>query len=114
MITCLSEHLPGSCAEFVFNLDELCISEWEDRARRKVIVPVSMTDQTIHHGVHRNLKHMSVIGCVSASGESLTPFVVSSQVHDKVIETVKIEGFRMGVYVVPEHRQRVYVTATVF
>jgi hypothetical protein len=93
MIACLSEHLPGSCAEWVFNLDEVGISEWEDRAPRKVIVPVSMTDQTIHHGVHRNRKCMSVICCVSAAGESLTPFVVSSQVNDKVIEMLKIEGF---------------------
>jgi hypothetical protein len=93
MIACLSEHLPGPCAELVSNLDEVGISEWEDRAPRKVVVSVSMTDQTSHHGVHRNLKHMSVICCVSAAGESLTPFVVSSQVHDKVIETLKLRGF---------------------
>jgi hypothetical protein len=90
------------------------ISEWEDRAPRKVIVPVSMTDQTIHHGVHRNLKHMSVICCVSAARESLNPFVVSSQVNDKVTETRKIAGFRMGVDIVLEHRQKAYVTATLF
>jgi hypothetical protein len=64
VVACLSEHLPGSCAELVFNLDEVGISEWEDRAPRRVIVPVSITDQTIHHGVHHNLKHMSVICCV--------------------------------------------------
>jgi hypothetical protein len=104
MIACLSEHMPGSCAQLLFNLDDVCISEWEDRARRKVIVPVSLTDQTIHHGVHRNLKHMSVMCCVSAVGESLTPFGISSQVNDKVIETLKIEGFGMGVYMVLKHR----------
>jgi hypothetical protein len=55
---------------------------------------------------------MSVICCVSAAGESLTPFVVSSQVNDKVIETLKIEGFRMDVDMILEHRQKPYVTAT--
>jgi hypothetical protein len=114
MITCLSEHLPGSCAELIFNLDEAGISEWERRAPRKVIVPAAVTDQIIHHGVHRNLKNMSVICCVSAAGESLTPFVVSSQVHGKVIEMLKVEGFRMGVDIVLEHRQKAYVTATFF
>jgi hypothetical protein len=93
MIACFSEHLAGSCAELVLNLEEVGISEWEDRAPRKVIVPLSMADQTIHQGVHRNLKHMLTICCVSAAGESLTPFVVSSQVTDKVIETLKIEEF---------------------
>jgi hypothetical protein len=80
----------------------------------KMIVPVSMTDKTIHHGVHRNLKHMSVICCVSAAGESLTPFVVSLQVNDKVTETLKIEGFWIGVDMVLEHNQKAYVTATLF
>jgi hypothetical protein len=42
------------------------------------------------------------------------PFVVSSQVNDKVIETLKIEGFRMGVGMVLEHREKVYVAATFF
>jgi hypothetical protein len=48
------------------------------------------------------------------AGESLTPFGVSSQVNDKVIETLKIEGFRMGVDMVLEHRKKAYVTATLF
>jgi hypothetical protein len=77
-----------------------------------MIVPGSMTDQTILHCVHRNLKHTSVVRYVSASEESLTLFVVSSQVNDKVIETLKIEGFRMGVDIVLEHRQKAYATAT--
>jgi hypothetical protein len=68
MIACLSEYLPGSCAELGFNLGEAGISEWEDRARWKVIIPVSMTDQTIPHGAYRNLKYMSVICCASAAG----------------------------------------------
>jgi hypothetical protein len=114
MIACPSEPLPGSCTELVFNLDEVGISEWEDRTPRKVIVPVSMTDQTIHHGVHRNLKQMSVICCVSADGEFLTPFVVFSQVNGKVIEKLKIEGFRTGLDMVLEPRQKAYFTATLF
>jgi hypothetical protein len=52
MIEYLNEHLPGSYAELVFNVDGVEISEWKDRASRKVIVPVSMTDQTIHRGIH--------------------------------------------------------------
>jgi hypothetical protein len=97
-----------------FNLDEVGIAEWQDQAPQKVIVPVSMTDQTIHHGVRRNLKHMPVICCVSTAGESLPPFVVSSKVNDKGLEALKIEGFRMGMDMVLEHRQKTYITATLF
>jgi hypothetical protein len=73
-----------------------------------------MTDQTIHHGVRRDLKHMLVICCVSAAEESLTPFVVSSQVNGKVIETLKIEGFQMAVDMVLGHRKKAHVIATLF
>jgi hypothetical protein len=57
---------------------------------------------------------MSVICHVSAAGDSLTAFVVSSQVNDKVIGTLKIERFRMGVDMVLKHGQKAYVTATLF
>jgi hypothetical protein len=78
MIESLHEHQSSSCAELVFSVDEVGISEWEDRAWWKVIVPVSMTGQTIHQSIHCNLKHIFVISCVSAAGESLIPFMVSS------------------------------------
>jgi hypothetical protein len=58
---CLRQPVQDCCADLVFNLDEVGISEWEDRVARKVIVPVSMSGETIHHGVHRNLKHISVV-----------------------------------------------------
>jgi hypothetical protein len=57
---------------------------------------------------------MPVICSVWAAGGSLGPFVVSSQVNDKVIETLQIEGFRTSVNIVLEHRQKGYVTATLF
>jgi hypothetical protein len=73
MEECLRQHVQDCCADLVFNLDKVGISEWEDRVARKVIVPVSMSGQTIHHGVYRNLKHISVVCCVSTSGESMHP-----------------------------------------
>jgi hypothetical protein len=33
----LNEHVKGCIAELVFNLDEVGISDWEDRKPRKVI-----------------------------------------------------------------------------
>jgi hypothetical protein len=114
MIEYLNEHVPSSCAELVFDVDEVGISEWEDQASREGIVPISMTDQTIHHGRHRNLKPIFVICCVSVAVQSVISFMVSSQVNDKVIEQLKIEGFRMGVDMILEHRQKPYITATLF
>jgi hypothetical protein len=45
-------HVHQPCAELVFNLDEIGISEWEDRCTRRVIVPSVTKGQTIFHVVH--------------------------------------------------------------
>jgi hypothetical protein len=44
----------------------------------------------------------------------MTPFIVSSQVNDSVIERLKTEGFRMGVDLILERRQQPYLTAALF
>jgi hypothetical protein len=84
-------HIQNACAELVFNLDEIAISEWEDRIERKVIVPSTMRDEKIFHGIHRRSKYISVVACILASGDHMIPFVVSSQVGDAVVWKFKIE-----------------------
>jgi hypothetical protein len=75
----LHEYIQGCVAEFVFNLDEVGISDWEDRKTKKVIALATMFGQTIYHGVSRNVKHISVIACLSAAGQSLLHYIVTSQ-----------------------------------
>jgi hypothetical protein len=74
----LHEYVQGCVAELVVNLDEVGISDWEDRKTKKVIARaakrswhLAMFGQTIHHGVSRNVKHISVIVCLQDAGESL-------------------------------------------
>jgi hypothetical protein len=74
----LNEHIQGCVVELVFNLDEVSISDWEDRKTKKVIVPATMRGRTIHHGISRTVEHISVITCVSAAEESLTLYVIPS------------------------------------
>jgi hypothetical protein len=71
-VGCLREYVQGMTAELVFNLDEVGVLEWEDRKDKKVVITRLIYGQTIHHRVSRNLKHMPVIACISAAGESLT------------------------------------------
>jgi hypothetical protein len=107
-------HVHGACAELVFDLDEIGISEWEDRAARRVIVPSAMRGQTIFHSVHRNLKHISVVACISAAGEHMTPFFVCSQVNDAVERALKTQGFRMGIDLIIKRRNKPYVNSDLF
>jgi hypothetical protein len=61
----MEEAVQGLVFDLVFNLDEVGVgvgvSEWEDPKSKKVIMPTAMSSQTIHHGVKRNLKHITVI-----------------------------------------------------
>jgi hypothetical protein len=81
------------CAYLVFNLDEIGIRDWEDRFERKVIVPSATREQKIFHGIHRGLKHISVVTCISAGGDHMIPFLVPSQATDAVVRKLKTERF---------------------
>jgi hypothetical protein len=96
-IRCLHESVQGRPTELVFNLDEVGISDWEDRKSKKVIVPQSMRVPTIHHRVNRAPKHVSVIACISAAGESLTAYIVTSQDSPTLREQLKKRGVRCAV-----------------
>jgi hypothetical protein len=101
-----SEHVHNACAELVFNLDEVSVSEREDRSERRVIVPSTMRGQTIPHAVHMNLKHISIVTCISGAGEHTTPCLVWSQGNAAVERKLKIEGSRMLIDLIfkPRHK----------
>jgi hypothetical protein len=79
----------------VFNLDNVGLSEWEDRKDKMVIVPMAMDGQTIHHRESRNGKHISIITSISAGGESLTPYIVTSQDSETLRRRLRTRGFRL-------------------
>jgi hypothetical protein len=110
----LGEFVQGRPAELVFNLDEVGISDWEDRQTKKVIAPLYAREQTIHHKINRRLKHVSIIACVPAGGESLTPYVVTSQDSPAVRQALKKRGVRLGTDFVLKHRATPYINADIF
>jgi hypothetical protein len=98
----------------VFNLDEVGISDWEDRKTKTVIVPAMMRGQTIHHEISRTVKHISVIAWVSAAGESLTPYVITAQAQTSVQERLKKEGVRFGTDFVLISNHKPSINAEIF
>jgi hypothetical protein len=85
----LKEHVQRCVVELVFNFDEVGISDWENRKTKTVIVPATMCGQTIPHEIPRIVKHISVIACVSAARESLTPYIITFQAPTSVQERLK-------------------------
>jgi hypothetical protein len=80
----------------MFNLDEVGISDWEDRKTKTVVVLAMMVGQTIHHEISWTVKHISVIACASAAEESLTPYIITSQASRWVREQLRKQGVRFG------------------
>jgi hypothetical protein len=110
----LNEHVQGCVSELVFNLDEVGISDWEDRKTRKVVGPATMGRRPIHHAVSRNVKHISVIACMSAAGESPMPYIITSQNYPAVQEQLRQHGVRFGDDLILKSNHRPYVNAEIF
>jgi hypothetical protein len=91
---------------------EIGTSEWEDRADRKVIVPATMREHIIFHGIHG--KHISVVVCISAAGDRLTPFFLSSQTNSTVEPTLRINGFRMGIDLILRQKSKPDMNSELF
>jgi hypothetical protein len=72
-----------------------------------------MAGQTIHHGVSRNVRQISIIACVSAAGESITPYVITSSGSAVVCEQLKKHGVRVGVDLVMKVHPKPYVNAEI-
>jgi hypothetical protein len=110
----LNKHVQGCISELVFNLDEVGIPDWEDRNARRVVVVATMDGRPIRHAVSRNVKHMSVIAWASAAGESLMPYIITSQNSPAVQEQLRQHRVRFGRDLILTSNHRPYVNAEIF
>jgi hypothetical protein len=89
--------------ELVFNLDEVGMSEWEDRKAKKRIVQTMMDGQTIHHHSSRSVRNILIITCITAVEESLTPYIVRWRDSDAICERLMNRGVRLCVDFILRH-----------
>jgi hypothetical protein len=83
-------------SELVCHLEEVDISDWKHRKMRKVLAAATMRSSTIHHGISRNVKHISVISRVDITGKSVIPYIIESQDLGSVGKQFKKHGVRFG------------------
>jgi hypothetical protein len=101
-------------AELVLNLDEVGMSEWENRKNKKVIISKTIDGQTIYHRVSRNVKHISIITCFTIGGESLAPYIMTSQDSEPFLQRLMSRGVRLGVDYILRQRSKSYVNSKLF
>jgi hypothetical protein len=51
-------------AKLVFDLDEMGMSEWEDRKPKKVIALKTIAGEAMHHRVSRGVKRISIVAYI--------------------------------------------------
>jgi hypothetical protein len=101
-------------AELVFNLDEVSMSDWENRKEKKVMVSTMIDSQTIYHRASRSVRYISIITYITAGGESLTPYIMRSQDSDAIRKRLMHQGVRLGVDFVLRQRSKPYVSRMFF
>jgi hypothetical protein len=107
----LETHCTGKAAELVFDLDELGSAGWEDRQVQKLIVPAGGAKEDVHHPVSRCHRHMTLLTCVSASGDALTPFVITAS---PISDALWRRGLRQVEDAMIRHRSSAYITKELF
>jgi hypothetical protein len=90
------------------------MSESEDRQRQKMIVRATMGGETIHHRASRGVRHISIIICITAAGESLMPHIVISQNSDAIRKRLMNRRVYVGVGFVLRHRSKPHVSGKLF
>jgi hypothetical protein len=73
-----------------------------------------MSNRTIHHGVNRNLKHITVITCVAASGEHVIPDVRTSQEFADLREAPRDKGIEFERHLILKKNQKSYENSKYF
>jgi hypothetical protein len=109
-IRCLRGYVHRMKKELVFNHDEVDMSKWEDRKPKKVIILKTIAEETVHHRVSRGVKHISIIAYITAIGESLTPYIVTSQDFEPFRKRLMRQGVRMDVdFVLKQRSNRTWI-----
>jgi hypothetical protein len=98
----------------VFNLDKVGISDWEDRKPKKVVVPITVAAHNIHHRISQNVKHISIVTCISEGGACLTPYVVTVKDSVALHRALEATGMQIGKHVILKHRAKPCVNSDLF
>jgi hypothetical protein len=73
-----------------------------------------MSHQALHRTINGKAKHISLIVCVSAAGETLIPYTVTSQGSMHLRKALKKCGVRFGTDLISKARENTSVNTEIF
>jgi hypothetical protein len=92
------------------NLDEIGVSEWEDR-KSKVMIPMDVKDCLIRYKVPKTLNYLTVLTLVAANGQAYFPVIVTSR---RIPDGVSQSRHRRGKYFLIERNRKPDVDRAIF
>jgi hypothetical protein len=110
-IALIREWVPLVPAELIFNIDECGFSDWEERKEKPVLIPAAAQHTTLHYPVNRQIRHQTLVCCVTAAGDAYCPLLVSADPH--VIDVFDT-GIRNGIDLKIEISHSPYVNQQLF
>jgi hypothetical protein len=110
----MEQAVQGIVRDQVFNLDDVGVSEWEDRKPKRVVITTSLSGQIIHHGVNRNLKYVTVVICMAVSEKHLIPYLITFQDLPALQDDSKHHAIEFGRHLIIKGNQKADVNSKTF
>jgi hypothetical protein len=71
-------NLTEKVVELVLSLDQVGLADWDDWKIQKAIAPAAISKKDVHRPVSRRPRHAAPLACVSASGNALSPLIMTA------------------------------------
>jgi hypothetical protein len=110
-INLIREWVPMVPTELIVNIDESGFSDWEERKPKSVVIPTEARAVTLHYPANRQIRHQTLVCCVTAAGDAYCPLLLSAQA---VARDVFHHRIREGIDLRIEIAASPYVTSEIF
>jgi hypothetical protein len=77
-IQLIKNYIPQIPAELISNIDEISLSDWEERKEKKVLIPSGHIDSRLHDPVNWSIRHHTLICCISTAGDAYSPLLITA------------------------------------
>jgi hypothetical protein len=101
----------GRFSDLIFNLDEVGSGEFEDQSDFETIVPIQCEVDLVHYPIQRKFGHSTMLVCISASGDTVTPLIIAPPTNTQKIWQL---GYREGEDVQIIHHTPCYINKEIF
>lgn len=98
-------------AKYIYNIDEVGLSDWEERKPKIVIIPNNLPQKQLHYPINRNLSHITLLVMINADGDAEIPLMISKE---KNAEKIFEKGVRKDIDLKLKIQNSAYVTTESF